>query len=112
MKFSQSILLLALASFLFMTGANAASALQLQTDSKTALERLYTANPKARDLGQKAYAILIFPTVVKFGVVMVGGQRGDGVLWEKVRWPATTTQPRLLTAPRSGGSRFPTPFSS
>jgi len=63
-------------------GSKAASAMQLQSDSKAALERLYAANPKARDLGEKAYAVLIFPTVVKAGVVMFGAQRGDGVLWE------------------------------
>ena len=106
MKFSQSILLLALASFLFTTGANAASALQLQTDSKTALERLYTANPKARDLGQKAYAILIFPTVVKFGVVMVGGQRGDGVLWEKGQVAGYYNTTSASYGPQIGGQSF------
>lgn len=47
--------------------------------SDEALAELYAANPQARELGQRARAILIFPHVVKAGV-MIGGLRGDGVL--------------------------------
>ena len=82
MKSFKALTLFLLASFVFAAGANAASAVQLQTDSQAALARLYADNPKARDLGQKAYAILVFPTVVKIGILMAGGQRGDGVLWQ------------------------------
>ncbi len=106
MKSFKSAALLALASFLFAAGANAASALQLQSDSKAALERLYTANPKARDLGQKAYAILIFPTVVKVGVIMVGGQRGDGVLWEKGQVAGYYNTTSASWGPQVGGQSF------
>ncbi|MFZ4388345.1 MAG: twin-arginine translocation pathway signal protein, partial [Chthoniobacterales bacterium] len=81
MKNLRAIALILLSALLLVPAANAASALQLQSDSKAALERLYAANPKARDLGQKACAVLIFPTVVKAGL-MAGVQRGDGVLWQ------------------------------
>ena len=106
MKSFKSAALLVLASFLFAAGANAASALQLQSDSKAALERLYAANPKARDLGQKAYAILIFPTVVKVGVIMVGGQRGDGVLWEKGQVAGYYNTTSASWGPKVGGQAF------
>jgi lipid-binding SYLF domain-containing protein len=53
----------------------------LARDSQAALARLYAANTKARDLGEKARAILIFPRIVKAGF-MIGGQGGDGALIE------------------------------
>lgn len=83
MKHFKTVALLALATFFFAAGANAASALQLQSDSNAALEKLYSVNPKTRDLGQKAYAILVFPTVIRAGVLMAGFERGDGVLFVK-----------------------------
>jgi lipid-binding SYLF domain-containing protein len=81
MKNLRARALILLSALLLVPAANAASALQLQSDSKAALEHLYATNPKARDLGQKACAVLIFPTVVKAGL-MAGVQRGDGVLWQ------------------------------
>ena len=45
----------------------------------TALHALYAAQPKARELGQRAKAILIFPKIIKAGLI-IGGQSGDGVL--------------------------------
>lgn len=83
MKSFKPLALLLLASFLLGTGAHAATAMQLQTESQAALEKLYAANPKNRDLGQKAYAILVFPTVVRAGILMAGFERGDGVLYVK-----------------------------
>jgi len=81
MKKLRAIALILLSALLLVPAVNAASALQLQSDSMAALERLYATNPKARDLAQKACAVLIFPTVVKAGL-MAGVQRGDGVLWQ------------------------------
>lgn len=83
MKSLKPLSLLLLVSFLLGTDAHASTAMQLQTESQTALEKLYTANPKSRDLGQKAYAILVFPTVVRAGLLMAGFERGDGVLYVK-----------------------------
>ena len=60
-------------------GASAASASQLGKDAIAALHRLYAAQPKARQLGGKAKAILVFPKIIKAGLV-IGGQSGDGVL--------------------------------
>jgi len=64
--------------------ALAASARALAADSQAALDRLYAANPKAKELGQRARAILVFPRIVKAGL-MVGGQGGDGALIENGR---------------------------
>ena len=59
--------------------ANAASANDLDRNATAALQRLYNAQPKARSLGQRATAILIFPHIIKAGLI-IGGQSGDGVL--------------------------------
>jgi len=61
-------------------GAVAASAAELTTDGKAALERLYSESDRARRFGQNAKAILVFPRIVKAGLV-VGGQSGEGVLF-------------------------------
>ena len=83
MKSFKSLAFVLLTTFLGSSAANAATAQQLQTEGQAALENLYAANPKTRDLGQKAYAILVFPTVVRAGLLMAGFERGDGVLFVK-----------------------------
>jgi lipid-binding SYLF domain-containing protein len=59
--------------------AAAANAAAIAQDSKATLDRLYAANAKARELGAKARAVLIFPKIVKAGF-LVGGQTGEGAL--------------------------------
>ena len=59
--------------------AHAASARQIDQDATRALQNLYASQPKAHTLGNKARAILIFPKIVKAGL-LIGGQSGDGVL--------------------------------
>jgi lipid-binding SYLF domain-containing protein len=56
-----------------------ASAADISADSWRALEHLYTTQPKAKLLGQKAVAILVFPKITKGGLVLAG-QRGEGAL--------------------------------
>lgn len=60
--------------------AIAATAEELDADSKAALDRLYAESDRARQIGQSARAILVFPRIVKAGLV-VGGQSGEGVLY-------------------------------
>ncbi len=81
MKVFNAFLASLVAGFLFAPSAGAATAQELQTRGNAALEQLYASNPKARDLAQKAHAILIFPTVVRAGLMMAGFERGDGVLF-------------------------------
>ena len=57
---------------------------ELNRDGQAALQQLYAAAPKARELSGKARAILVFPRIVKAGL-MIGGLTGDGVLFEKGR---------------------------
>lgn len=73
---------LALTSVVAITGAGqtmAASAEDLERDADQALETLYKSHPIAETLSSKAKAILVFPNIVKAGLVF-GGSYGEGVL--------------------------------
>jgi lipid-binding SYLF domain-containing protein len=59
--------------------AAAASRQELDRDATRALQTLYAKNPAARQLGEKARAVLVFPSIVKAGFLF-GGQIGEGVL--------------------------------
>lgn len=59
--------------------AQAATAREIDQGAAQALNTLYAANPKARELGKQAKAILIFPKIFKGGLVF-GGLSGDGAL--------------------------------
>ena len=59
--------------------AAATTAEELNTDAHQALEHLYAINPTAATIGKKARAILIFPDIVKAGLIF-GGSYGEGVL--------------------------------
>lgn len=59
--------------------AMAASAEDLDKDAAQALQTLYKGRPVAEVIGKKARAILVFPKVVKAGLVF-GGSYGEGVL--------------------------------
>ena len=60
--------------------AHGADARALEQDARTALDRLQKSTPAARDLSKRAKGILVFPSVVKAGL-MIGGQYGEGVLF-------------------------------
>jgi len=55
------------------------SAAKLSKDSQAALSQLYAKVPKAKELGRKAVAILVFPSITKAGLG-IGGQYGEGAL--------------------------------
>jgi len=61
------------------TPANAASEADLNKDSNQALQTLYKLHPFAEKLSHNAKAILIFPNVVKAGLIF-GGAYGEGEL--------------------------------
>lgn len=78
------ILTAMLGSILIAQGAMAAeriqkSAGQINSESRAALSSLYARTPGAKDLGAKAVAILVFPSITKAGL-MIGGQYGEGAL--------------------------------
>jgi len=59
--------------------AEAASPAELDASASASLRKLYSQSERARELGRKARAILIFSKITKAGFVF-GAQGGDGVL--------------------------------
>lgn len=59
--------------------ALAASASAIDRDARAALAKLYKSTPGAKALGDKAVAVLVFPSIVKGGFI-IAGQFGDGAL--------------------------------
>ena len=62
--------------------ALAASASEIDRNVTAALQTLYQTAPGANTLASQAKGILVFPDVVKAGLI-VGGQFGDGALRKK-----------------------------
>ncbi|MBS0298248.1 MAG: lipid-binding SYLF domain-containing protein [Proteobacteria bacterium] len=77
--FAAALATAGLGSALFPDHAQAASAGDIQRDSSRALQTLYRTNPTAALIGKHARAILIFPKIVKGGLI-IGGAFGDGEL--------------------------------
>lgn len=59
--------------------SSGASASKISTDSRAALKELYAHNSKAKQLGNKAKGILVFPNIAK-GAFVVGGMGGNGAM--------------------------------
>jgi lipid-binding SYLF domain-containing protein len=59
--------------------ALAASARAIDRDARGALADLYRHTPGTKALGDKAVAVLVFPSIVKGGFI-IAGQFGDGAL--------------------------------
>lgn len=77
-------LLIAAATFLFGTisvQAHAATAEDLNKDAEHSLQMLYKSNPVAQDISKKAKEILVFPKIIRAGLVF-GGSYGEGVLYK------------------------------
>ncbi|MDP2127047.1 MAG: lipid-binding SYLF domain-containing protein [Pseudohongiella sp.] len=72
-----------LASGVLLSGmlmsAQAETAAELHRDAQEALAQLYSTNQVAADFGDRAKAVLVFPNIVKAGLVF-GGAYGEGVL--------------------------------
>lgn len=62
-----------------MNPANAVTAQDLDRDSNQALQTLYKTEPVSKTLAQSAKAVLVFPNIIKAGLVF-GGSYGEGVL--------------------------------
>lgn len=69
----------ALAPAVMPSPAEATSTRNIDRDSRAALQSLYRSNPTAKVIAAHAKAILIFPNIVKAGLV-VGGSYGKGEL--------------------------------
>lgn len=57
------------------------SAAQLDESARAALHLLYKTDPGAEDLSRSAKEILVFPNIIKAGLVF-GGAYGEGVLFK------------------------------
>ena len=71
----------ALVAMSVMNQAGAATAEDLDKDSRQALQTLYDTQPVAKTLSHTAKAVLVFPNIVKAGLVF-GGSYGEGELLE------------------------------
>lgn len=79
MKVVMVLLLLTTGLSLVSQPALAGSATEIDKEVGLALEKLYAGSTAAVELSKVAKAILVFPNVIKAGLV-VGGQYGEGAL--------------------------------
>src|SRR6202163_4290597 len=73
------ILIVALALLAGNGPSKAGSAGEINAGVSATLDRFYRQVPGARELGARAAAILVFPTIVKAGFG-VGGEYGEGAM--------------------------------
>jgi lipid-binding SYLF domain-containing protein len=74
-----ALILTMASSMSVMNQASAATSADLDKDSQQALQKLYDTNPFAKKIAQSAKGILIFPNVVKAGLIFGAGY-GEGEL--------------------------------
>jgi lipid-binding SYLF domain-containing protein len=78
-----SLLVMALVAATLVHGAaRAASAAEIDANSRAALDRLYATSPAAVSIGHRSYATLVFPKILKAGLI-IGGSGGEGALYER-----------------------------
>lgn len=58
---------------------SSSTAENIDQDSRQALKTLYSNNPEAREIARQAKGILVFPKIIKAGLI-VGGSYGEGEL--------------------------------
>lgn len=61
------------------TAGPTAQRADIDRDVAVALSKLYESTPEAKEVGEKAKAVLVFPSILKAGLI-VGGQGGNGAL--------------------------------
>ena len=79
MKLRRFFVGLSLICLVIAGSANAASKEEIDADVKDVLKDFYYLSAGNKELADKAAGILVFPSVVKAGI-MVGGQYGEGSL--------------------------------
>jgi lipid-binding SYLF domain-containing protein len=79
-KVSRLLLIAAIAALMAPAVAIAADP-ALERDARNAYQRLIAKVPAAKALSKDAVAVLVFPKIIKAGLI-VGGQYGDGVLFK------------------------------
>jgi lipid-binding SYLF domain-containing protein len=76
------VVMMAAVSVLTPKQSFAASASEINRGVNVALAELYAKVPKAKKLGKRAKGILVFPRIIKAGLI-IGGQIGNGALRKK-----------------------------
>jgi lipid-binding SYLF domain-containing protein len=64
---------------IFSQAGFSASKAEIDVEIKAALDELYKTSPEAKELSAQAKGILVFPSIVKAGLV-IGGAYGEGAL--------------------------------
>jgi lipid-binding SYLF domain-containing protein len=77
----------------------------LVTESVTALQRMSAEDPGVSALVKRGAGYAVFPTVTKGGLV-VGGARGQGVLYERGRHTAYCDLTQATVGAQAGGQTF------
>ena len=77
----QWMLLAALTLAVAVGPAMAGTAAEIRRDAEIALQKLYDRSPAAKKLSTTAKGILVFPRIVKGGLI-IGGQYGEGALFK------------------------------
>ena len=88
-NFHKAVVLSAVALSLALPAvqAQAASAEDLNQDAAQSLRNLYKAHPEAELLSKNAKAVLVFPKIIKAGLVF-GGSYGEGVMMRDGQAPS------------------------
>lgn len=92
-------------SFLSLRPAFAATREEIDQGVDSALKSLYASTPAAKALGEKARGILVFPAVLKAGLVL-GGQGGDGALIKHGRKVAYYNTAAVSVGLQAGAQEF------
>ena len=76
-----AITITAAAAFVLMPRSSiAGTAAEIDSDVDKALASLYGQMAEAKKLGETSKGILVFPNITKGGLILVGGQGGEGAL--------------------------------
>jgi len=108
MKTAMRILCCCVLFMAFAAGGSpafAASAGKIDESVTAALQRLYAESPTAKMLGEKAKGILVFPGIIKGGLI-IGGQYGQGALRKKGKTAAYYSTAAASYGLQAGGQKF------
>ena len=85
--------------------AGAATAEKIDQNVTAALKQLYGTSPTAKLLGEKAKGILVFPGIVKGGLI-IGGQYGQGALRKGGKTAGYYSTAAASYGLQAGGQKF------
>jgi lipid-binding SYLF domain-containing protein len=85
--------------------ASAATAAKIDENVTAALKRLYAESPTAKMLGEKAKGILVFPGILKGGLI-IGAQWGEGALRKGGKSVAYYRSVAASYGLQAGGQKF------